>query len=431
MNFYESSQYLESRTMFGIKLGLGNVRTLLKKLGNPHNSLNFIHLAGTNGKGSTASLLNASLMECGKVGLFTSPHLISVQERVRINGIPVDQTLFAEAMTQLAEVVETFKDEDLEPTYFETVTLIAILIFSKQNCDFVIWETGMGGRLDATNVVTPIVSIITNCALDHCTYLGDSIEEIALEKGGIIKSKVPVFFGGSDKKVLNILRIQASEVGAPFLFRGNDFFIHNYSFSDKGMTTETSFQDGMTITAKTKLWGRHQASNVSLTVAVLRYLSLSGRGVNFRKSIIGIENALWPGRLQELNHEDENYTFIDGAHNPHAAIGLVASLSSRFPQKKWNVVVGILQDKEFRQFLEVLDQIAESYTILPVNNPRTASTEEICTVLKEIAPDKIVKTGSISEIKSYLKGDTLITGSLYLIGDIIKEFTGDTLPPVI
>ncbi len=431
MNFDEATHYLDGRTMFGIKLGLDNIRSILEKLGNPQENLNFIHLAGTNGKGSTASLLNASLMQCGKTGMFTSPHLVSVRERVRVNGIPVEELIFAEEMTKLTEAVESCKDEGVQPTYFETVTILAILVFAREDCDFVVWETGMGGRLDATNVVTPIVSVITNCALDHCAYLGDTIEDIAMEKGGIIKQRVPVFYGGSDHKVLNILRFQAAAAGAPFCFRGNDFYIHDYHFTENGMMTEVGFQDGMTFKVDTLLWGRHQADNVSLSLAILRYLALTGRGVNLGRAIKGMEKALWPGRLQELSNVDGEYTFIDGAHNPHAAAGLVTSLSSRFHNKKWNVVVGILKDKDFREFLETIDKIAASYIVLPVDNPRSASQEEVCAVLKEIAPDKKIETGTIPEIKSYLNGDTLITGSLYLIGDIVKELTGDFLPPVV
>lgn len=439
MNFSEATEYLNSRVMFGIKLGLDNVSEILKLLHNPQDKLNFIHLAGTNGKGSTASLLNAGLINANaKVGLFTSPHLISVRERIRINGEAVSETIFAEEITRLSEGVKDYPE--LQPTYFETTAILAILVFKRLNCDFVIWETGMGGRLDATNVVKPVITAITNCALDHCAYLGDTIEEIAAEKGGIIKPGVPVFYGGNNEVVRHVLLQIAIEKSAPFNFRGNDFFIHNYEFTENGMVTDIGFQTGNNILAKTKLWGRHQADNVSLTVSMLRYLSFIS-DLDFGKMLSGLNNAQWPGRLQQLDVFDNTLTFVDGAHNAHAAQGLVNSLNHRFQNKKWHVVIGILEDKDCEEFLKTMDHIADSYTILPVNNPRTAKPEKLKKIIKSIvgadsisahdSPEKSVNIGSIADIKSYVKNDTIITGSLYLIGDILKELTTEEIPSVL
>jgi dihydrofolate synthase/folylpolyglutamate synthase len=429
MNFSEATEYLNSRVMFGIKLGLDNVSEILKLLNNPQDELNFIHLAGTNGKGSTASLLNAGLINAdAKVGLFTSPHLISVRERIRINGEAVSETIFAEEMTKLSEGVKDYPE--LQPTYFETTALLAILVFKRLNCDFVIWETGMGGRLDATNVVTPVITAIINCALDHCAYLGETIEEIASEKGGIIKPGVPIFYGGNNEVVRHVLLQIASEKAAPFNFRGNDFFIHNYDFTENGMTTEIGFQTGENIQVETKLWGRHQADNVSLAAVILRYLSFI-TDLNFGRMLTGMNNAQWPGRLQQLDVFTDTLTFVDGAHNAHAAQGLVNSLNHRFKHKKWHVLIGILEDKDCEEFLKIIDKSAASYTILPVNNPRTAKPEQLKQTINAIAPEKSVNIGSIADIKSYLKNDTIITGSLYLIGDILKELTTEEIPSVL
>lgn len=429
MNFSEATEYLNSRVMFGIKLGLDNVSEILKLLNNPQDELNFIHLAGTNGKGSTASLLNAGLINAdAKVGLFTSPHLISVRERIRINGEAVSETIFAEEMTKLSKGVKDYPE--LQPTYFETTALLAILVFKRLNCDFVIWETGMGGRLDATNVVTPVITAITNCALDHCAYLGETIEEIASEKGGIIKPGVPIFYGGNNEVVRHILLQIASEKAAPFNFRGNDFFIHNYDFTENGMITEIGFQTGENIQVETKLWGRHQADNASLAAVILRYLSFI-TDLNFGRMLTGMNNAQWPGRLQQLDVVTDTLTFVDGAHNAHAAQGLVNSLNHRFKHKKWHVLIGILEDKDCKEFLKIIDKSADSYTILPVNNPRTAKPEQLKQTINAIAPEKSVNIGSIADIKSYLKNDTIITGSLYLIGDILKQLTTEEIPRVL
>ncbi len=429
MNFLEATEYLNSRVMFGIKLGLDNISEILKLLGNPHEELNFIHLAGTNGKGSTASLLNAGLIAAdAEVGLFTSPHLISVRERIRINGLAVSETIFAEEMTRLSKSVQDYPE--LQPTYFETTAILAILVFKRLNCDFVVWETGMGGRLDATNVVTPVVSAITNCALDHCAYLGETIEEIAAEKGGIIKPATPVFYGGNNDIVRRVILDIAAKKAAPFHFRGNDFYIHNYHFTENGMMTDIGFQTGDNIQVNTRLWGRHQADNVSLAVTILRHLSFT-TNYDFNKMLSGLNNAQWPGRLQQLQVCDNTLTFVDGAHNAHAAEGLINSLNSRFDFKKWHLIIGILEDKDCEEFLRTVDQIADSYTILPVNNPRSAKPEQLQEMINSISPEKTVNIGSIDHIKSYLKTDTIITGSLYLIGDILRELTTEEILSVL
>ncbi|MGL4853887.1 MAG: bifunctional folylpolyglutamate synthase/dihydrofolate synthase, partial [Lentisphaeria bacterium] len=246
MNFTASLEYLNSRTMFGVKLGLENIRKILTKLDSPEQALKFIHIAGTNGKGSTSCLLNAALINSNqKVGMFTSPHLVSVRERIRINGEPISEDIFCRAVELIKQSVNSL--ENIEPTYFECTTLIAIIAFSEAKCDWVIWETGMGGRLDATNVVSPKVSVITNCALDHTEYLGSTIEEIAAEKGGIIKPSTPIFYGGENPNVRNILAFMAKSMGASFCFRGNDFYLQNYKFSSEGMITTVGFQHGQPI----------------------------------------------------------------------------------------------------------------------------------------------------------------------------------------
>ncbi len=418
MDFEEAVKYLDSAAMFGIKLGLENVRELLNELGNPEKALTFIHLAGTNGKGSTAALLNAGLMSYkNRVGLFTSPHLIAVNERIRVNGEPVADDIFAEAMTKLATAADKLESS---PTYFEIVTITALLVFQQQNCDMVVWETGMGGRLDSTNVVTPLLSVITNCALDHTAFLGDSIEKIATEKAGIIKPNIPVFYGGDNPKVRNVIIEKSQQEHAPLFFRGNDFYLDNYRYENGVMLTSTGFQGGQTITASTKLWGRHQATNVSLVVAILKYLSCH-ENFELEQAISALENAIWPGRLQNVEVNGQEL-LVDGAHNSHAATTLVQSLNERYLGKKWRVIVGILGDKDYRTFIEKMDEVADSFLVLPVSSPRAADPQDILQTIKDVTPEKNARIISMDDLLAIDSTEqTILTGSLYLIGELYQK----------
>ncbi len=430
MTYQEALAYLETRVMFGIKLGLDNMNIILAELGNPHEQLKFIHLAGTNGKGSTACLLNAALMAESKVGLYTSPHLISPRERFRINGRAVEESLFVAAVSGLMAAMVRLNDPEIEPTFFEVTTLIAILIFKAEACDYVVWETGMGGRLDSTNVVNPLVSIITNCALDHTGFLGETIAEVAAEKCGIIKENTPVFFGDDDEEVKEILSNRAFRKSALLKRFDCDFSLTFYTYTPNGMETHV-WIEGKSIDIKTKLWGEHQAKNVALAAAVLSHLANDLKLFDFSNAISNMALATWPGRLQTLEKGDATL-LVDGAHNVHAAEVLVKSLEARFPGKKWRLALGILKDKDVVEFLKVVDPIVSSYSVLPVANPRTLSTLEIIAEIIKFSPDKEVKEVTTSDLLAGLDGDdNLLTGSLYLIGELLGEFYNGELPDVV
>ena len=214
MNFQESSAYLDSLMMFGIKLGLDQVTELLDSVGSPQLNLRFIHLAGSNGKGSCGAMLNAGLRGAGlKVGFYCSPHLLSVRERFRVDGQAISEDDFARMVTRFRPAIERMKDDNRCPTYFELTTAMAALYFAEQKVEFVIWETGMGGRLDATNVVDPVCSVITSISKEHCEYLGETIEEIAVEKAGIIKAGRPVFIGDLPTEADEIIVEHAEQLG--------------------------------------------------------------------------------------------------------------------------------------------------------------------------------------------------------------------------
>ena len=430
MDYQQALDYLNTRIMFGIKLGLGNMEMILDALGNPHNDLQFIHLAGTNGKGSTGCLLNAGLMSAGKVGFYSSPHLIDTRERFRVDGLAVDETKFTRAVERLMLAVATLK-EATEPTFFEVTTLLAILIFADEKCDFVVWETGMGGRLDSTNVVQPLLSIITNVGLDHTGFLGETLEEVALEKCGIIKKGTPVFYAGENEAVTRVVKDKATKEGASFKIIQDHFQVLSYKFTPAGMETEVAVQD-MVYSVKTRLWGNHQTKNVAVASAVLSYLAKEKKGLDLTKALTGLSQATWPGRLDRLVLKNGAELLVDGAHNIHAARALVSSLKKRWPDQKWNVCLGILRDKEVDEFIEIINPIVKSYAILPVNNERSLSTEEIVKVVKAICGETPITVSDPQHLILNLKGeDNLLTGSLYLIGEVLSEIYQGDLPPVV
>jgi dihydrofolate synthase/folylpolyglutamate synthase len=430
MNEQDALDYLNSRAMFGIKLGLDNMETMLREFGNPHLDLQFVHLAGTNGKGSTGCLLNAGLMTAGKVGFYSSPHLIGPRERFRIDGQAVSVDKFTQAVHDVKMVVDKLEGQ-VEPTFFEVTTLLAILIFAEEACDFVIWETGMGGRLDSTNVVNPLVSIITNVGLDHTGYLGESLGEITLEKCGIIKSRVPVFYGGEREEVASLVMRTARDLNAPVYIYDRDFSVLSSQYVVEGMRCEVRVGDE-NFGVVSSLWGSHQEKNIALAVAVLVLLSKGENVFNLEHALASLGQAVWPGRLDRIVLQNGAELLIDGAHNVDAVQVLVESLQHRWPNKRWNVCLGILRDKDFKEFIEIIDPIVASYTVLPVDNERTLRTEEIVDVIHALSIDKTIRVVTPRELIAELKGsDNLLTGSLYLIGEVLREIYCGELPPVV
>ena len=430
MDYQQALDYLNSRVMFGIKLGLGNMALILQALGNPHKKLQFIHLAGTNGKGSTGCLLNAGLMSAGRVGFYSSPHLIDTRERFRIDGVAVDKAEFTQAVRTLLIAVESLGDA-VEPTFFEVTTLLAILIFRAQECDFVVWETGMGGRLDSTNVVKPLVSIITNVGLDHTGFLGESLEAVAHEKCGIIKSGVPVFYGGDCEVVTQAVLNKAAAENSPLHMLSRDFKISSCRITSDGMETQVEVQ-GKAYTVKTSLWGVHQAKNVALATAVLDFLANNQKRFDVDKALCFLSKAIWPGRLDRVILDDGAELLVDGAHNVDAVRALVSSLKLKWPGKKWNVCLGILRDKAFVEFIEIINPIVKHYAILPVKNERSLSVDEIISVVKTVCGNTSIKVTDSRQLVAELTGDdNLLTGSLYLIGEVLNEVYRGDLPPII
>ena len=384
MTYEESLGWLYSTQQFGIKLGLDNIRSLLKALGDPHEHLSFLHVAGTNGKGSVCAMLDAVLRAAGhKTGLYTSPHLISFRERIRVDGRKIPREAAARGLENLRRLAATW---DHSPTFFEFATALALLHFAESDCEFVVLETGMGGRLDATNAVIPMVAVITPIALDHTQWLGKTVTEVAQEKAGIIKPSVPVVSAPQDPAAVKVIVRRAEELGCSLTF------------------AEAAW-DG----AELGLRGRHQRGNAALTIASLR-----AAGLNFSDDAIaqGLRDVRWPGRFQMIG---ERFV-VDGCHNPHAAEQLVLSWRDLFGREQADVIFGALGDKEYSAMLEILAPISREVLLVPIRSERAAAPDILasaCPVTHRIFAD-------VKEALEASHGKTLVTGSLFLVGEVLE-----------
>lgn len=385
MRFKESLEWLHATQQFGIKLGLDNTFRLLKALGDPQDRLAIIHVAGTNGKGSVCAMSDAMARASGhRAGLYTSPHLVDFRERIRVNGEKIPQDELTALLTRIREISESW--EHL-PTFFEITTALALAHFAKENCDLVILETGMGGRLDATNAVTPRASVITPIDLDHTQWLGNTIAAVAGEKAGIIKKGVPVVSAGQPEEAAGVLREAAAGVGAPLEFI-------------------TGPLEGYEI----NLAGAFQRWNAALARAALTKAGFAA-GDNAVRA--GLKNVRWPGRFHEHGR-----CVLDGGHNPHAATHLVQNWRERFGEEKAFVIFGAMADKNYESMLEILSPIAEEFLMVPVKSPRAASAAALKSAVRgSRRVDSLTKALAMGTEQSR---PVLVTGSLFLVGEAME-----------
>nr|HRJ74047.1 folylpolyglutamate synthase/dihydrofolate synthase family protein [Terrimicrobiaceae bacterium] len=346
----ESLAWLYSTQQFGIKLGLDNILRLLAGLGHPEARFPIVHVAGTNGKGSVSALADAVLRASGrKCGLYTSPHLVDFRERIRVNGEMISPDAVAEGLTSLRALSSGWEHS---PTFFEIATALALGHFAAAGCDCVVLETGMGGRLDATNAVRPAVSVLTPIALDHTEWLGKTLSAVAREKAGIIKAGVPVVSAPQLPEAGEVIRARAAEVGAPLAF------------------VREPFRDG-----PIALRGEHQRENAALAIAALAAAGLTASPDNIRD---GLRSVKWPGRFQLAGDR----IVLDGGHNPHGARQLAANWREAFGDEKAVIIFGALADKDFPAMLRELAPIAGTFFFVPVRNERSAAVA----ALAEAAP---------------------------------------------
>jgi len=411
MTYDEAIAFLYDRQLFGAKLGLENTFKLAARAGNPQEKLRFIHVAGTNGKGSTCAMLESIYRAAGlRVGLFTSPHLVSFGERIQVNRKLIPEGDVVRLVEEMKDWLEEFPPGE-QPTFFEVVTVMALRYFAEQQCDLVVWETGLGGRLDATNIVNPLASVITNIQFDHQQWLGDTLERIAREKAGIIKPGVPVITAVDDRDAFRILFQTASENGSPF-------WLITWA------QTENHPMRGLRV----PLFGEHQRLNAAVAAYTVKALA-EQIPVDEDTVRAGIASVDWPGRLQLVDQPGGRKLLLDGAHNIGSAEVLRTAVRTYFASYRCTLILGILREKDFQPMCEILAPLAVRIIALPVNSARTAAPSEIASVCRKANPAaEIEECASLVKALAATEQDPLrvITGSLYLIGEAMELLD---LPP--
>jgi dihydrofolate synthase/folylpolyglutamate synthase len=381
---------------FGIKLGLAQTKELFSRLGNPQHDLKFAHVAGTNGKGSVCAMLSAGLTNCGfTTGFYSSPHLVAVRERFRINGRAISPEQFADLVDRIMPIINEMRENGSFITYFEATTALAALAFREANARFAVWETGMGGRFDATNIVDPEICVITTIAVEHANHLGKTIAEIAFEKAGIIKPGIPVFCGEMSDEAKEVIEKRAMEVNAPCFF-----LPHSYTQTNKA---NCDFRETNATLAKMAI--THLSAKFAFSPAT---------------AIEGMSKVKWPGRHHELN----DGTIVDGAHNPNAIEALVTLLTSQKPDRRWSIIFAALDDKDVEPILRKLLPIANEFIFPKINSTdRATPPAKLAKTLGALSsvPAKLAPNVATSLLMTETVSDRLIVGSLYLAGETLAE----------
>lgn len=426
MNFDQALSYLLSlgHETLSIKLGLTNTERLLASLGNPQKDFRAVQIAGTNGKGSTAAFLDSICRQAGiRTGLFTSPHLISITERIKINGEPISKEEFAQLTRVVSEtaarLVERRSLQTL-PTFFEHVTAIALLAFREAKVELAILETGLGGRLDSTTAAKADVVAITPIAMDHEEYLGSSIAEIAVEKAAIIRNGVTAVIGPQTSEALEVIIHQCEARGVqPTLI---DSRTNSGDASSDGryqitIATSRNRYEGVQL----GLRGRHQIDNAMVAVALAEALSQRGFAISKDKILRGLETTTHPGRLELWNGKPP--VLFDGAHNPAAASALRKYLDE-FVSSPVTMIFGAMKDKRLQEMASLLYPAANKLILTEIDNLRAASVEDLLAAVPlDFDQDKIIIASSVDDVLKKAReitpddGLICITGSLYLIGE--------------
>jgi dihydrofolate synthase/folylpolyglutamate synthase len=401
MPYPEAIQFLYGLRLFGAKFGLEHTRELAQLAGNPQERLLFIHVAGTNGKGSTCAMLESIYRAAGlRVGLFTSPHLVSFRERIQVNRELIPEADIIRLVGEMQARLASFATTE-HPTFFEVVTVMALSYFAQQKCDLVVWETGLGGRLDATNIVTPLASLITNVSFDHHQWLGDTMPEIAMEKAGIIKPGVPVLTAAEVPEALAVIKETAEERGSPL--------------------TLVTPDHAANLTRNLPLSGEHQRLNAALSVATVEALR-NQIPVSDTQIHDGLKELNWPGRFQIVVRPGGRKVILDGAHNLAGVEALSTTLREVFPELRPVLILGVLADKEWQPMCLCLAARAARIVTVPVNSNRTATAAELAAVCRKILPLSTVECSSLSEALQQTADEPLVilTGSLYLVGEALE-----------
>jgi dihydrofolate synthase / folylpolyglutamate synthase len=434
MNYSESLHYLFSlgRELAApsharaMKFDLANIRALVSQMGNPEAQFHSIHLAGTNGKGSTAAMIESVLRAAGiRTGLYISPHLERINERIRVAGQEIPDAAFAEAFSRLHALIEQMLSTGglaAHPTFFECLTAMAFDVFARANVEIAVLEVGMGGRLDATNIVTPEVTVITQIAFDHEAYLGHSIEQIALEKAGIIKPGIPVVTSAEDSVAREVIRRRAAELSARVVETDDAYRVELIGSDTRGSRARVSSRkNDFDATIAVPLPGKFQVRNAVTALAAVRLLAQKSASISDAQIVDGIARVHWPGRLEQISSCPD--VFLDGTHNPAGARELAAFLDENFTGRRIFLVFGAVRDKSVDEIASRLFPRAAKVFVTAPKQSRAISPNALAEMTNDLAPSlEIVPEPSealalaISAAGS--NGVVIATGSLYLVGDL-------------
>lgn len=405
-----------------MNFGLERITELLRRLGDPHRRIKVIHVGGTNGKGSTTAMLAAVLQSAGyRVGTFTSPHLHSYTERYRINGVEIDPRQVANLITRLRSHLEAMVREGFEhPTEFEVSTALAFCYFTEEAVDYLVLEVGLGGAIDSTNVVNPLVSVVTNVAMDHMDYLGNTLPDIARVKAGIIKTGVPVVTASDTPEVLAVILETCREKGCRLLQVGRDV---TCTYGEHSLRGQYFSYHGLKVNYP-NLWipliGQHQVVNAATAIAALEILADQGVHIAENELRDGLSNTVWPARLELIGNKPP--VLIDGAHNYDGARSLRQALDAYFPDRDIIMVLGMLGDKERARVVAELVPRARSVIITRPNSPRAGDWMQMAHQARRFVSDvdalESIPDAVLAGIKQAREGDLVcITGSLYMVAE--------------
>lgn len=406
-------QYLYGLERFGMIFGLENVSALLDHLGNPHLDLKAVHVTGTNGKGSVCAFLHSALCRRYKVGLYTSPHLHRVNERIKVNGKEIKDTELLELIKLLRTKAEG-KGNPKVFTFFDFLTAIAFFYFKQQSVDLAIVEVGLGGRLDSTNVLFPLVSVITNVGHDHMDVLGPTLEDIAREKAGIIKEGRPLVCGEVKEDPLRVILEEARKKGSEVLLLGRDFSYHaDTTFSFRGRRW---YLEGLEL----GLLGRHQQTNAALALAVLELLEEMGFPLSEEEIRFGLKETRWPGRLEVFGQGPR--IVLDGAHNPEG-VEVLCNALKEMAFSHLHLVIGIMADKPWKEMLKKLLPLSNRVVAFRPSNPRALEPERIVEEAKAYGLEATCAKEAKEALQlalCYAGADdlVLVTGSLFTVAEV-------------
>ena len=414
MDYKEALAYLNAVEFFGSKPGLERMAAMLDALGNPQDGMKFVHVAGTNGKGSCAAMTASILKAAGyKTGLYTSPYLYRFNERMQVGGKEIEDDVLAEPVTRIKPIAEAMEDH---PTVFELMTVTALLWYKEAGCDIVVLEVGLGGRFDATNVIpAPECAVIMNIGLDHTEILGDTLEQIAFEKAGILKPGTEAVLFQQSESVTEVVQKRCDELGIT---------LHIPDFT--AIKVEFDSLYGQTFTYKGEsyalpLLGAHQLKNAATVLEVVEVLR--GRGWKLEQSDVehGLYAVHWPGRFELLS--EEPFFVVDGGHNPQCALTVRDNLLHYFPTERRILLLGILRDKDYASLTAILNEAADEYICITPQSPRALPAQELADFLnrynKPVAVCDSIRDGvSLALDRSDDRSVVCAVGSLYSVGEI-------------